>query len=119
MDLITTTDSSDCPPHQVRELRSRGVLGDDGEENMHVLVEAVELLAAQLSSMPPPTPPREWHPSYAQHGAETPTPQHRPVSAPSRASPRDVSGAALIERLSRQLLAEQQESAQLIASECL
>jgi hypothetical protein len=143
MDVIMT---SDCLPHQVRELRSRGVLGDDGEENMHVLVEAVELLAAQLSAMPPPmpppmpapspwtgvgdgppntapmpppTPPREWHPSYAQHGAETPTPQHRPVSAPSRASPRDVSGAALIERLSRQLLAEQQESAQLIASECL
>ena len=142
MDLITTTDSSDCPPHQVRELRSRGVLGDDGEENMHVLVEAVELLAAQLSSMPPPmppplpapspwagvgdgppntapvpppTPPREWPPSCAQHGAETPTQQQqqRPVSAPSWAPPRDASAAAVVERLSRQLLAEQQESAQL------
>ena len=147
MDVIMTSDDAlDCLPHQVRELRSRVVLGDDGEENMHVLVEAVELLAAQLSAMPPPmpppmpapspwtgvgdgppntapmpppTPPRERHPSYAQHGAETPTKQPRPVSAPSRASPRDAQGVALVERLSRQLLAEQQASAQLIASDCL
>ena len=58
MDVIMTSDDAlDCLPHQVRELRSRGVLGDDDEENIHVLVEAVELLAAQLSPMPPSMPP--------------------------------------------------------------
>ena len=52
MDVIMTSDDAlDCLPHQVREL------GDDDEENIHVLVEAVELLAAQLSPMPPSMPP--------------------------------------------------------------
>ena len=34
----------------VSELRRRGVLGDDGEHNVRVLVEAVQLLAAQVSA---------------------------------------------------------------------
>ena len=91
--IMTSDDALDCLSHQVRELRSRGVLGYDGEENMHVLAAQLSAMPSPMPPpmpapspwtgmgdgppntvpMPPPTPPRERHPSYAQHGAETPT----------------------------------------------